>query len=278
MAAILALPLAVLAWTGEDGGDGMEGAPPQSGTDAISLTMVNSFQVGEASQMLGLDHGTSVAYLAIMDNSGDSIRWVPEAGGSQAFAVGVPYSSTFGLCHDWPPGYDWYVNSWTSSDMYLYETGGGTWSVAFANPAGSMGRGLDWQDSESVLWQTDDGDGVWRLDASGSGDFYATPEITSRMSGLTVVERGGHVYVIVTRYSSQLWYFYEFDGSSLTYIGSADPGMTSFNTSYGLSACDARDSVYWSYVVYGSLRWIGEFSWTVTSLERSTWGSIKAEF
>ena len=274
---ILLLAFAAVTWgfVDEDGWDSSipSGSMPQ-GTDVISLSYVNAFQVPAALQILGLDHQNSISYLGLMDNESDSIRGVVDDTGSQIWTLDTPCANIFGLAHNWPVSYDWYVNSWTDTNIYL----SGPWAVSFPNPAGTLGRGMDYNNDTDMLWETYSSSGVWRIDVSGSGTFYSTPEVPGQISGLAVFPFHGNLGVALCFYSTPGWLFYEFDGSNLTYYGSADLGLGSFDGSRGLTYNAGSDTFFYSYIVYGTLRWIMEVSWMETSLEQNTWGAIKTSF
>ncbi len=108
--------------------------------------------------------------------------------------------------------------------------------------------------------------------------MYTITEPTSQMSGLAVFPYNGNLGIFVTVYHSQDWFLYEFNGSSLTYIGSGNPGVSDVTDSHGISYHPDTDTFFWSYNVSETNKWIAEVQFTETSLEQSSWGSIKAQF
>jgi hypothetical protein len=99
-----------------------------------------------------------------------------------------------------------------------------------------------------------------------------------QISGLALFPFHSNVGVALCFYTVPGWLFYEFDGSDLVYYGSADLGLGSFSGSRGLTYNGSSDTFYYSYIVYGTLRWIMEVGWMETSLEHDTWGTIKTAF
>lgn len=273
---LLTIAVAAFAWVDEDGRDSSipEGTVPADGA-AITLTVIDTFQVSSATNMLGLDTQDGSDQLALMDNTGGSVRAVTMGSGNPVWDFPVYNSYHFGICHNWPPSYGWYSNNFLDSNMYYYSGG---WTVAFGNPAGTSGRGLDFQNDGNYIWQTYNNNRIYRIDESGGSDFYTISEPTDQMSGLAVFPYNGNLGVFVTVYDFQDWFLYEFDGSSLTYIGSGNAGLGSFSSSYGITYHPDTDTFFWSYVVYGSLKWIAEVQFSESSLEQSSWGSIKAQF
>ena len=276
---LLILAVAAFAWVDENGSDSSfpEGTVPADGA-AITLTVLDTFQVSSANNMLGLDTQDGSNQLVLMDNTGGSIRAVVMGTGNPVWDFPVYNAFQFGTCHNWPPSYGWYANNFLDSNMYY---NAGSWGVAFANPAGSAGRGMDFQNDASMIWETYSSSGVhriYRIDESGGSTSYTITEPTDQMSGLTVFPYNGNLGIFVTVYGFQDWFLYEFDGSNMTYIGSGNAGLSNFTSSYGLTYHPDTDTFFWSYVVYGSNKWIAEVQFTESSLEQSSWGSIKAQF
>lgn len=279
---ILLLALAVLAlgWVDEDGRDSSipQGTLP-GGSDAITLTILNTFQVSSAGMMLGLDTQDGSDQLVLIDSNAQLIRAVAMGTGNPLWTLPTPNTFTFGCCHNWPATYGWYVNRFISTDMYYYFDG--IWSVAFQNPAGSDGRGMDFQNDGNYIWETYSSGSsyrIYRIDETGGFTSYTVSEVPGQMSGLAVFPYNGNLGIFVTLYDYQNWFLYEFDGSSMTYIGSGNPGLSNFSGSYGLTYHPDTDTFFWSYKVYGTIRWIAEIQFTESALEQSSWGGIKAQF
>ena len=277
---LLVLPLAAFSWVDEYGIDSsipVEASPAADAT--INLSVVNTFQVTGTPLLLGND--MQVTSFGAVNADADQVVGVSSSGStSWTFDIDFTgYGSNFGTCHTAPVPYDWYVNCWNMSDMYLYDTGSDSWSTAFANPAGTDGRGMAYNDDTNYIWQTASSNGIWRIaDPGGSGDFYGTPEIPSQMSGLAIFPYGSDLWVVATIYGAPEFYFYKFTGSALEYQGMADLTMTSFDYSFGLAYCASNDTFFWIYQVYGGTNWVAEIGYTITALEQSTWGAIKSQF
>lgn len=267
------------AWVDNDGRDSsipFETVP--TGNDAIILGVVNTFQVASAGQMLGLDtQGPN--QISLVDNSAGLVRAVQTGTGNPVWTIANPGCYLWGCCHSMPAPYGWYANSFANSNMHYYS---GSWSIAFADPAGQNSRGMDYWNDQNYIWETCSSGSdhrLYRIDGSGNSIWFdVSSTIPGQMSGLAVFPYGSNLGIFVTCYDSQEWFLYEYTGSYITYKGSGDPGMTSFTKSYGLTYNPEIDKFYWSYVVYGTLRWIAEVEFSETSLEQATWGSIKTQF
>jgi hypothetical protein len=107
-------------------------------------------------------------------------------------------------------------------------------------------------------------------------DSFTLSEVPTQLSGVTVFPFMGDVGLCVTTYSTFNLYFYQYDGSSMTYLGSvACPASCS--SSYGLAYSENRGTIFWSYNSGGYM--LGEIEFSIdVALERSTWGEIKANF
>ena len=280
MIVLLALAVTVLGWVDENGRDSSipDGTLPQ-GSDAIVLSVLDTFQVPSAGQMLGLDTQEGCAQLVVLDSNAELLRAVAMGTGNPVWTCSTPRTFTFGCCHNWPVTYGWYVNCFVNSEMYYYDSS--SWSVAFANPAGSHGRGMDFQNDGNYIWETYSSSsthGIYRIDETGAYNYYSVPEVPGQMSGLTIFPYNSNLGIFVTCYNFQEWFLYEFNGSSLTYKGSGSVGLSNFTESRGLTYHADTDTFFWSYVVYSTIQWIAEVQFTETALEQSTWGSIKANF
>ncbi len=276
---LFSLAVIALGWVDDDGRDSSipQGTLPQ-GSDAITLTVLNTFQVPSAGQMLGLDTQDGSDQLVVLDSNAELIRAVVMGTGNPVWTNSTPISYTFGCCHNWPATYGWYVNGFISSSMYYYS---GSWNVAFTNPAGNGGRGMDFQNDGNYIWETYSSGSthrVYRIDETGGNTSYSTSEAPGQMSGLAVFPYNGNLGIFVTFYDFQNWFLYEFDGSTLTFKGSGSPGLSNFSGSYGLTYHPDTNTFFWSYKVYGTIRWIAEVEFTESALEQSTWGSLKAQF
>ncbi len=161
------------------------------------------------------------------------------------------------------------------------------WGLSFTdfytNPYSNDGRGMDC-----------DGTYIWeaygpiyatygaclRMNPDGTGvQAWNLPGITTQLSGLTTYPITGGLGIAVTAYENgaadhYIW-FYEFDGSSMSLLGSAT--LPSCDTSFGLTYADTRDTYFWSFYSGGQC-YISELEITETSFQNETWGAIKASF
>jgi hypothetical protein len=124
-------------------------------------------------------------------------------------------------------------------------------------------------------WITQSSSGIYRHQPGVGAEFFSLSEVPTQMSGLTVLPFMGDVVVVVTTYNTHNWYFYQYDGSTLAYLGSA-PCPVSCGSSLGLAYSDSRDTIFWSF---SSPYTIVEVEYDIdVALERSTWGEIKSSF
>ncbi|MCK4506196.1 MAG: hypothetical protein KAW14_11300 [Candidatus Aegiribacteria sp.] len=273
---LFALAVTALGWVDEDGYDSSipDGTLP-SGGDGISLNIIDTFEVPSVVIMLGLDTHDGSNGLVIVDPYASSLTAVEMGTGNPVWTISDPYCS-FGCCYNCSSS-GWYVNS--ESDMYYYN---GAWSVVFPNPAGQNGRGMDFQNDGNYIWETYSNGTthrIYRIDETGDYNYYTLNVIPGQMSGLAVFPYNDNLGIFVTCYCYNDWFLYEFDGSSLTYKGSGYLWVDDFYRSYGLTYHPDTDTFFWSYTeMISQEKWIVEVEFTETTLDQSTWGSIKAQF
>jgi hypothetical protein len=106
------------------------------------------------------------------------------------------------------------------------------------------------------------------------------PGISTQLSGLAVFNLTTDVTgIAVTSYDEHYIWFYEFTGSSMILLGSAQlPVSANIFQSLGLCYSSVRNTYFWSYLDNSSVFHISELQITETSLEHSTWGNIKTSF
>jgi hypothetical protein len=126
----------------------------------------------------------------------------------------------------------------------------------------------------SDYWITNSYIGVCRFLPGTGAELIALPKVTNRLAGLTVFPLNGDMGLDLTACNTTTMWFYSWDGTNMTFIGTADsPAACSY--SYGLAYCEERDTIFWSYEEGVNL-YISEIELAITSLEQSTWGSIKS--
>ncbi len=285
--AVLVLSVSAFSWTDDEGRDsGFISRPYTGSDDDVTLTIIDTFQLSPDAQMLGMDHQEAGNQLGVMDNDNDLIRGVETGTGDPVWSEEVPLSSTFGLCHDGPAPYDWWVSSWSSSMLHRWEPQEDEWTTPYANPVGVYGRGMDYDEASGCLWEAysipPSTLGAVRLDLS-SGDFTLIPippgGPADQLAGIAVFPAAGYQHgVVVTTYDYPNWFFYGFDGSLLHYLGSDAPSVSGFDGSRGITYNPGTDTFFWTYKTTGEQRWIAEVEYDITSLEQDTWGGIKSEF
>ena len=282
--ALLLIMLAATSygWGTDDGNMGASnmGSVFLKSNDVI-LTIIDTFSVPSAQQILGLDYQESDPYIAVMDNTSGLIRGIVPNTGTEIWTMSTPCSGTFGMCQTGAPDYIWYANSWSSSDIYRWDPDTRGWSVAFANPAQTLGRGLDFDPESGYIWEADHAMGLWRIDETGASTLYQPSWLLGAISGMSLFPYGDDLGIVISYYDFFYFHFYSFDGSSLNYIGEASAYVYNFTDSYGITYNPVSDTFYWSHVVYPSNRVIAEMDYEFTSpsaLEQCTWGSIKTGF
>jgi hypothetical protein len=250
---------------------------PNPGTDQISLTLVNDWTL--SGKALGLDVFFTMAGAIILgaDNNLNIVQAYNSSGVPQAsLSLNSSNGSCFGVSWNNDVRNDFYLtNDWDNGSLFHTENFGGTWTY-FTNPAGTNGRGMDFDGTN--YWETNGpGGGVWRFVPGGSQENIPLAEPPGNTSGLTVFSTGTNSCLAITCYTTHNFYFYSWDGSSMTYLGSAPCPVSGITSSFGLAYNDYNGNMLWSYKK-GSVYHLAEFSFTITSLSRSSWGSIKTSF
>ncbi len=121
---------------------------------------------------------------------------------------------------------------------------------------------------------------LWRFQPGGAAIEIPVTGIPGPLTGLTTFPYGANLGIAVTTYNVHNIYFFEWDGSSLSSLGyAACPGTNIGSTgSYGLTYSSTTGNMHWSYKNTSDDFFIVEFTFSITSLERSSWGSIKSTF
>lgn len=252
--------------------------PHTSGSDDITLTLINDWTL--ANKALGLDifEGSGQFFVLGADNENGWIQAYDAISGStlNTLPLDAANGSCFGVAWNNDPDTDtYYTNDWSDGVLYYTEDFGTSWTTE-TNPAGNEGRGMDFDGAD--YWTTNGtGGGIWRFLPGASAENIATPEIPTRPSGITVFPYCGNIGVAVTAYTTHNIYFYEWDGSTLNYIGSTTCPV-SCTYSFGLAYANTNEHIYWSYMDSAVNYHLTKLSFTITSLERSSWGSIKTSF
>lgn len=261
---------------GMDGAGATTSIIPSSteGTDDYEINLLNTFQPGYVTNIRGLDFAEpgSIFFICGADNKlyecsandgeyENSWDLDPANGSPFGMADGVVYA---------------HVNDYSDKCVYFFN--GSVWDT-YANPYDEDGRGMDY---DQYIWEA-----YGALSATygaacafeQNGTLYGAwnlPGISNQLSGLTTYPEGTNLGIAVTSYSVHNIWFYEFNGSTMTLLGSASlPDVA--ESSLGLTYSYTRDTFFWSYRS-GSTYYIAEFEVVETGLESTTWGAIKTSF
>jgi hypothetical protein len=252
--------------------------PPDAGNATITLSLIDSWSVTWAAKALGLDcfEDGSTTYVLGTSNTDMAVRaFDPVTGtGAGTMPLNSANASCFGVAvNNDPDTHTYYTDDWADNVLYYTDDFGSTWSTV-PNPAGIAGRGMDFDGTD--YWISNSSIGVYRFVPGVGQELFTLAEVPTQISGVTVFPFMGDVGLCVTTYNTYNWYFYQYDGSSLTYLGFA-VCPASCTSSYGLAYSDNRGTIFWSYNS-GGYR-IAEIDFDIdVALERATWAEIKASF
>jgi len=265
---------------------GSGGQPSQPSTDdwTITLTPVSDVAItGGGPEMRDIDYLENYDVLLVTDLDLDSIGSINTTTGVYSSGIAAPPSmgDICGIAYHYLGGSNnLYINGWnTTPDIWYVYTGDQTWYNAFSNPV-SGPRGMA-QDTNTDLWQISADHSLYRCDLSGTLlNTFLLSELPSGTSmGCGVFPFGSNIGIIVGGYFMFDFYIYVFDGSNLEYIGSI-PVPLACNESYGIDYDNNTGIFYWLYEDAGWIYRLSSFYLTFveTSLEQTTWGSIKTIF
>lgn len=277
------LCMGALAYASQDGNDSPFSPitpPVHQGTDDISVNVIETWVPGV--QVLGLDWLNSEDGYVIMASAADDRinRW--DASG-EALSGSIDLMDTnmscFGVAAG-PTGALFTSNDWSLSNLFVCASGP-TWVDLPANPAGSTGRGMEYDEASGEYWEVGTSGStytIYRFVPGGSTSSYVITEPSNQLSGLAVFPYEGNLGVMVACYNVLSFYFYEFDGSTLTYLGTVPCPSVGASSSYGLCYANSRDTFYWSWT-NGSTYGLTELDVDIElGLTSATWGSIKTQF
>ncbi|MCD4707558.1 MAG: hypothetical protein K8S62_07445 [Candidatus Sabulitectum sp.] len=249
----------------------------ETGTDAITITVLNTFSCGYAQQILGLDFSSDSGVLVFVSSEDDIMYSCDPDNGDKISELALSYTAApdqFGVCVD--INANCYFNDFDQNHMYWWDTS--SWHL-MTNPAGDDGRGMDFDGNriwETFNWTTKQ---IMSFNTDGSGvQYYEIPELGSAQpSGLATFPCGSDLGIVVTSYNTYNFYFYSFDGSTLTSLGFIACPLTC-TSSLGLAYSPGRDTFFWSHSNSSGDHSISELEIDITgfALAQSTWGSIKA--
>ena len=279
---LFVLMLAAIAFADNDGCNeiGSGAGSHSAGGDDITLVLVNDWVIAE--KALGLDifeDGGSAFFILGADNNLDILQAYDATSGTPLGAL--PLSGANGSCFGLAWNNDvanetYYTDDWAGTDLFFTDDFGSTWST-YPNPAGINGRGMDFDGAD--YWITNgNGGGLWRFQPGVGQENIAIPEVPTQPSGVTVFPNGSNIGVAVTTYNTLSIFFYEWNGSTLAFIGSAPCPASGVASSYGLAYAETNGNIFWSYRDTSDNFRIAEFSFDLVSLEQTSWGAIKSSF
>ena len=247
-----------------------------TGTDAITINVLNTFSCSYSDQILGLDYSSGLDVLVFISNTDDMMYSCDPDNGNKLGELALTYTDDpdqFGVCVDLVG--NCYFNDYEQNHMYWWDTS--VWHL-MTNPIGDDGRGMDFDGNriwETYNWTTKQ---IVNFNTDGSGlQYFDIPELgLAQPSGLTTFPFGSDLGIMVTAYGTHNFYFYSFDGSTLTSLGFV-PCPLSCTVSMGLAYSSTRDTFFWSYGDASSGYCITELDIEITgsAFTPGTWGSIK---
>ncbi len=257
--------------------EGFIPAEPQHGhsTDDIILTSVGTWTIPGAKTPRGIDCSDSASELYITDYSIDMIG-VYNYTGTLLDQIACPgeIPDVAGICQ----GSDYLLINDFGSDTDIFRYQSGTWSADFTNPASSP-TGMD-MDATGAIWEIEASTNtLYRFDATGillNQWSLTEPPASASAMACTIFPINSTNVVMIGGMTWADFYFYEWDGTDLTFIGTHVTPQNS-NKSYGAAWCSQRNTIFWVYKDGGTFV-VCEFQCFITgvALERSTWGAIKA--
>ncbi len=262
-----------------DAGPSVAPGVSSPGRADITITEVNTYTVTLGGNPRGCDFADTFDALIVTDYTSDLIYVLnPDNGGivsTLPCPAGVP--DVLGVIFQQTTGGNFiYINNWNAvTDIYVYDE---TWS-SFPNPVGGEPRGMD-LDEDSMIWCIDAASRVlYRFNTSGGSvsSVSLTQLPTSYACACAVFPYNGNTGILVGGYTYGNFYFYEYTGSSLIYLGSA-PEPAAVSSSYDVCYSADRDTFFWVSKT-GSAYAITEFEVDFdVALSRDTWAGIKASF
>lgn len=280
---VLTVCLGALAYAGLDGN--AFALTPVSPADvqftgSITVTVIETWDPGV--QILGLDWFNCIdGYIAMASAEDDKIyRW-DATNEMPAGSIDLmdTNASCFGVAAG-PTGAIFTSNDWSLTNLFVCGSDP-SWIDLPANPAGSGGRGMEYDEETGEYWEVGTVGTNYTLYSFVPGVGESSFELTQpsdQLSGVALFPYEGNLGVAVTCYNVHYLYFYEYDGAALTHIGIAPCPELGQAYSFGLCYANSRDTFYWSWSD-GSDSHLTELDIDFDAgLTPSTWGSIKAQF
>jgi hypothetical protein len=275
---VVLLPVFALGYAVDDGNR----APAQGWV--FDIKIINTFQCPYAKEIMGMDYVDGENAITFASNLDDALYTCNADNGNYIRALTLNYGGNphpFGVCYD-GGGYP-HVNDF--SGRKIHWTDFSNWRY-YSNPAGNQGSGMDY-DGECI-WEAYWTEGVFRFLPDGTREeYYTASEIEYQMSGMTVFPFNDNIWLMFATHGDYVFYFYEYDGGSITLIATVDCPLTP-SQSYGLAYAAERGSVFWSYTL-GEEEWIAELDLGIeddgggggggdTGIVPTSMGAIKAAY
>ncbi|MGQ9706675.1 MAG: hypothetical protein ACUVWP_06715 [bacterium] len=253
---------------------------PVSNNVEFDIKVLNSFECPYANMIMEIDYIERENLLYFVSNMDNKVFICDPDNGTFRGEFLLTYledPSPFGLAIFYKSPYTYlHINDMKDARIWWCKGNPGSWNY-YDNQAGGSGRGMDYY--EPYIWETFDRTGIYSFYPDGSGHrFYYIEGIPSntQMTGLACFTFGGKMWLVVTTYFSYYFYFYEFDGAKINYMGRA-PCPDTCVRSIGLEYAEGRGTFFWSCQKSGSSFKIYELSITIdTVIESSSIGEIRA--
>lgn len=258
---------------------------PQIVNDDISVEVIDDWTISEKALDLSVMQTLNGPVVLGIDNGDDLIRIWEDGQTSQS--ITLPSASSG---HSWgiacnnsgDTAAEIMVNDFDSYSFYLTDDVGLSWTTE-EDPGGKYSRGIDFDGTH--YWTVINGytDELCRFQPGGTAQNWEIPEIgdTQQGSGLTVFPlENGDTGIALAVFDTGVFFFYSWDGSDISYIGSvATPFSDSVLISLGIAYCETTGHFFWTYGPVSGYRMV-EFtiSFSGQSLSSTTWGSIKNAF
>jgi len=260
---------------------------PADSDAAITVTVTDTYDITYASNVLDLDwyHVYSTTFLMFTSSSDDKLYFADPGTGAYSNSIDLHSANTscFGIAFVEEATSYYVTNDASTSSLYRYDSGG-PWYVYQGNPAQNHGRGLEYDPGSDSYWETYTNGStrrLYRFAAGGSADFFPVTQPQSQLSGIAIYPYNSNLGIMIACYDDLHFYFYQYDGASLAYVGSAScPPVPGLAFSYGLTySSTGLDRFYWSWRNSGGDYFVSELEVDFTAdLEPETWGSVKALF
>jgi len=245
-------------------------------TDDYQINVLETYTIDYAYSILGITAAGDAILFVDGSETGEKLYVADIWDLAYAGEFDLSWSNAlpFGVAYD---GILPYVNDF-GDGLIRY---GFDFSSSFTNPFDTEGRGMDYDGTD--IWEVSGGGTtdamVGKFNTSGGGfQSWNLPGVDLLLSGMTLYTIAGSTGIAVTAYDAGatdhfIW-FYEFDGSACTLLGSAEIPSNSVTT--GLAYSSYTET--W-FVAYLDGDWkISEFEVEQTALARTTWGNIKTMF